>query len=90
MRCLRLVPIAVFSFGACSCSEVANDLEAAKSEQIRCQTGADCDLKWERGLAAVKTGPNTLAFARCDQGRRSAARTAISQIGSVIIEADTS
>ena len=53
MRCLRLVLIAGVLFGACSCSEVARDLEVAKPEQIRCQVGPDCDLKWERAYRWV-------------------------------------
>jgi hypothetical protein len=53
MRYLRLVLIAGVLFGACSCSEVAGDLEASKPQQIRCQAGPDCDLKWERAYTWV-------------------------------------
>jgi len=48
MRYLRLVFIAGVLFGACSCSEVTGDLGVSMPEQIRCQVGPDCDLKWER------------------------------------------
>ena len=48
MQNLRLVLIAGVLFGACSCSELAGDLGVSKPEQIRCQAGADCDLKWDR------------------------------------------
>jgi len=40
-------------FGACSCSEVTGDLGVSKPEQIRCQVGPDCDLKWERAYTWV-------------------------------------
>jgi len=53
MRYLRLVLIAVVLFGACSCSEVAADFGVSKPEQIRCQAGPDCDLKWERAYKWV-------------------------------------
>ena len=53
MRYLRLVLIAVVLFGACSCSEVADDFGVSKSEQISCQAGPDCDLKWERAYKWV-------------------------------------
>jgi len=53
MRYLRLVLIAVVLFGACSCSEVAGDFGVSKSEQISCQVGPDCDLKWERAYKWV-------------------------------------
>ena len=53
MRYLRLVLIAVVLFGACSCSEVAGDFGVPKSEQISCQAGPDCDLKWERAYKWV-------------------------------------
>jgi len=53
MRYLRLVLIAVVLFGACSCSEVAGDFGVSKSEQISCQAGPDCDLKWERAYKWV-------------------------------------
>jgi hypothetical protein len=55
MRYLRLVLIAVVFFGACSCSEVAGGLggNLSKPEQIRCQAGPDCDLKWERAYKWV-------------------------------------
>jgi len=58
-RCLRrvqyfrLVLIAGVLFGACSCSELAGDLAVSKPEQIRCQVGPDCDLKWERAYTWV-------------------------------------
>jgi hypothetical protein len=50
---LRLVLIAGVLFGACSCSEVAGDLSISKPEQIRCQAGHDCDLKWDRAYKWV-------------------------------------
>ena len=53
MRYLRLVLIAVVLFGACSCSEMAGDFGVSKSEQISCQAGPDCDLKWERAYKWV-------------------------------------
>ena len=53
MLYLRPVLVAGVLFGACSCSEVARDLEVAKPEQIRCQVGPDCDLKWERAYRWV-------------------------------------
>ena len=40
-------------FGACSCSEVAADFGVSKPEQIKCQAGPDCDLKWERAYKWV-------------------------------------
>jgi hypothetical protein len=36
MRYLRLVPIAAVVFAACSCSEIAGDLDASP-KQISCQ-----------------------------------------------------
>lgn len=53
MRYLRLVLIAGVLFAACSCSEVAGDLGASRPEQIRCQVGPDCDLRWERAYTWV-------------------------------------
>jgi hypothetical protein len=53
MRYPRLLLIAGVLFGACSCSELAGDLGASKPEQIRCQVGPDCDLKWERAYTWV-------------------------------------
>jgi hypothetical protein len=53
MRCLRPVLIAGVLFGACSCSEFAGDSGVSKPEQIRCQVGPDCDLKWERAYTWV-------------------------------------
>jgi hypothetical protein len=53
-RCQRRVAlIAGVLFGACSCSELAGDLSVSKPEQIRCQVGPDCDLKWERAYTWV-------------------------------------
>jgi len=53
-RCQRRVAlIAGVLFGACSCSELAGDLSVSKPEQIRCQVGTDCDLKWERAYTWV-------------------------------------
>jgi hypothetical protein len=52
MRYLPLVLIAVVLFGACSCSEVAG-VNLSRPEQIRCQAGPDCDLKWERAYKWV-------------------------------------
>ena len=53
MKYLRLVLIAGVLFGACSCSEVAGDLSVSMPQQIRCQAGPDCDLKWERAYTWV-------------------------------------
>jgi hypothetical protein len=53
MQYLRLLPIACVLFGACSCSELAGDSGVSKPEQIRCQVGPDCDLKWERAYTWV-------------------------------------
>jgi hypothetical protein len=55
MRYLRLVLIAGVLFGACSCSEKAHDLSVnlSKPDQIRCQAGPDCNLKWERAYKWV-------------------------------------
>jgi hypothetical protein len=53
MRYLRLVLIAGVLFGAGSCSEVARDLNVSIPQQIRCQAGPDCDLKWERAYTWV-------------------------------------
>jgi hypothetical protein len=50
---LRLVLIAGVLLGACSCSELAGDSGVSKPEQIRCQVGPDCDLKWERASTWV-------------------------------------
>ena len=53
-RCQRRVAlIAGVLFGACSSSEFAGDLSVSKPEQIRCQVGPDCDLKWERAYTWV-------------------------------------
>jgi hypothetical protein len=40
-------------FGACSCSELTGGLDVSKPEEIRCQVGPDCDLKWERAYTWV-------------------------------------
>jgi len=61
MRHLRLVLIAGVLFGACSCSEVAGDLEASKPEQIRCQAGPDCDLKWGSVWKVKQNDPRQLS-----------------------------
>jgi hypothetical protein len=53
MQYLRLLLIAGVLLGACSCSKVAGDLEESKPEQIWCQAGPDCDLKWERAYRWV-------------------------------------
>lgn len=53
VRYLRLMLMAGVLFGACSCSELAGDLGVSKPEQIRCQVGPDCDLKWERAYTWV-------------------------------------
>jgi hypothetical protein len=55
MRYLRLVLIAEVLFGACSCSEKAHDLSVnlSKPDQIRCQAGPDCELKWKRAYTWV-------------------------------------
>ena len=50
---LRLLLIAGVLFGACSCSELSGDSGVSKPEQIRCQVGPDCDLKWERAYTWV-------------------------------------
>jgi hypothetical protein len=41
------------SFWNLSCSELAGDLGVSKPEQIRCQIGPDCDLKWKRAYTWV-------------------------------------
>ena len=51
MRHLRVMLIAG-AFGACSCSEVAG-VGMSKPDQITCQAGPDCDLKWERAYKWV-------------------------------------
>jgi hypothetical protein len=53
MRHLRLVLIGGVLFGACSCSELAGDWGASKPDQIKCQAGPDCDLKWDRAYKWV-------------------------------------
>ena len=53
MQYLRLVLTAGVLFAACGCSELAGDLGVSKPEQIRCQAGPDCDLKWERAYTWV-------------------------------------
>jgi hypothetical protein len=50
---LRLVLVAAVLFGACSCSEVAGNLGVSKPEQIRCQAGPGCNLKWARAYTWV-------------------------------------
>jgi hypothetical protein len=45
--------IAGVLFGACSCSQLAGDSDLSKPEQIICQVGPDCDLKWERAYTWV-------------------------------------
>ena len=53
-RCQRRVAlIAGVLSGACSCSKVAGDLDVSMPQQIRCQAGPDCDLKWERAYTWV-------------------------------------
>jgi hypothetical protein len=46
--------IAGVLFGTCSC-QLAGGLavNSSKSEQIRCQAGPECDLKWERAYTWV-------------------------------------
>jgi hypothetical protein len=53
MQYLRLLLIVGVLFGACSCSELSGDSGVSKPEQIRCQVGPDCDLKWERAYTWV-------------------------------------
>jgi hypothetical protein len=53
MQYFRLVLIAVVLFGACSCSELPDDFGVSNPEQISCQAGPDCDLKWERAYKWV-------------------------------------
>ena len=53
MRYLRVALITGVLFGHCSCSVLSGDLDVSKSEQIRCQVGPDCDLKWERAYRWV-------------------------------------
>ena len=50
---LRLLLMAGVLFGVCSCSELSGDLGVSKPEQIKCQVGPDCDLKWERAYTWV-------------------------------------
>ena len=56
MQYLRLLLIAGVLFGACSCSELSGDSGLSKPEQIRCQFGPDCDLKWQRAYTWVVEG----------------------------------
>ncbi len=53
MRYLQLVLLAGLLFGTCSCSELGGDFGVPKPEQIRCQAGPDCDLKWDRAYKWV-------------------------------------
>src|SRR5215468_5399143 len=53
MRYLRAALITGVLFGHCSCSGLSGDSDVSKSEQIRCQVGPDCDLKWERAYRWV-------------------------------------
>ena len=48
-----LALIASVIFGACSCSELADDSGVSKPDQVRCQIGPDCDSKWERSYTWV-------------------------------------
>jgi hypothetical protein len=50
---LRLLLMAGVLFGACSCSQLAGDSDVSKPEEIRCQAGPDCDLKWEKAYTWV-------------------------------------
>jgi hypothetical protein len=52
---IHLMLIAGVLFGTCSCSEVAGGLgvNSSKPDQIRCQAGPDCDLKWQRAYTWV-------------------------------------
>jgi hypothetical protein len=50
---LRPLLIAGVLFGACSCSELSGDSGVSQPEQIKCQVGPDCDLKWERASTWV-------------------------------------
>jgi hypothetical protein len=56
MQYLRLLLIAGVLFGASSCSELSGDSGVSKPEQIRCQVGPDCDLKWQRAYTWVVEG----------------------------------
>jgi hypothetical protein len=56
MQYLRPLLIAGVLFGACSCSELSGDSGVSKPEQIRCQVGPDCDLKWQRAYTWVVEG----------------------------------
>ena len=53
MRYLRAALITSVLFGHCSCTVLSGDSDVSKSEQIRCQVGPDCDLKWERAYTWV-------------------------------------
>jgi hypothetical protein len=53
MQYLRLLLITGVLFGACGCSELSGDSTVSKPEQIRCQVGPDCNLKWERASTWV-------------------------------------
>jgi hypothetical protein len=44
---------AALAVSASGCSEVAGDFGVSKPEQISCQAGPDCDLKWERAYKWV-------------------------------------
>ena len=52
MRHLRLVLIAGVVFGACSCSHDLG-VNLSKPDQIRCQAGPDCELKWKKAYTWV-------------------------------------
>jgi len=54
MRDPRLVLTAGVLFGACSCSVTGGlGVSEPKPEPIRCQTGTDCNLKWDRAYKWV-------------------------------------
>ena len=53
MRHLRAALITGVFFGQSSCSVLSGVSDVSRSEQIRCQVGPDCDLKWERAYRWV-------------------------------------
>jgi hypothetical protein len=53
MRYLRAALMTGALCGHCSCSALSGVSDVSKSEQIICQVGSDCDLKWERAYRWV-------------------------------------
>jgi hypothetical protein len=53
VRYLQILLVTGVLFGGCSCSELSGDFDAPEPDQIKCQAGPDCDLKWERAYKWV-------------------------------------